>query len=442
MFKLSTEDVVVKDEATIHPTVKANLNRRANIFLTGPGGTGKSFCVEQLVKHTGTDVLVTASTGIAAMNIGGVTVHSWCGMGTKSHPHFLKKIVSKNNHRWPYIKSRILAAKVLVVDEIGMLKAGQLDLLNDLCRYAYFGDAYKKSAPFGGIQVLFTGDFLQLPPVATSNEDITNYLWPFESSVWKEGAIRTLALSEIFRQKDDLEFCKVLNKVRLGIVDADVIHMLKSRVGAQLPTGAVPMRFVGTNEKVRKGNQIEYDKATGRPHQFKSLITVDPMFSKYKESVRQEVIRNTKMEETLQLKEGMPVVMLCNRNVESEYFMNGSLGTFIGVNSIGHPIVKIHKTGDEMAVSKHSEELKLGDGKVKGTINQFPMRIAHYSTFHKSQGLTLDYAEVDMSAMFSPGMGYVGLSRVTSLEGLVIKNFNPKGIRANKKALRFYGMAK
>lgn len=435
MFKLATDGLVVKDEAIIHEKIKANLNRRTNMFITGPAGTGKSFIINQLIENTETIVTVTASTGIAAMNIGGITIHSWSGIATKSHPKMITGIIK--HPRWQYIKERLMRTKVLVIDEIGMLKAGQLDLINDVCRFAFFGKNYQSGAPFGGIQVICTGDFLQLPPVSTGNEESTNYLWPFESDVWKSGAFRTFALSKIHRQ-ESLEFCNVLNKIRLGIVDKEVTDMLRSRIGAALPEGAVPMRFVGTNVMVKEGNKLELDKAHGRPHSFKCLMTVNTTFKKYEESVKQELINSTKMEETLELKEGMPVLMLVNRNTETEYFMNGSLGTFLGVNSIGHPIVKIQKTGNTLAVSKHSDEVKTGDNEVKGTINQFPMRLAHYSTFHKSQGLTLDYAEVDMSKMFVPGMGYTGISRVRDLEGLVIKNFNPRGIRADKKALRFY----
>lgn len=435
MFKLSTGGVVVKDEAIIHDTIKANLNRRANCFITGPAGCGKSVTINQLLQNTETVVTVTASTGIAAMNINGITIHSWSGINTKSHPAMLKSIVK--NPRWKWIRERLLRTRVLVIDEIGMLKAGQLDLINDVCRYAYFDKNYKSGAPFGGIQVVCTGDFLQLPPVSKGNEESTNYLWPFESNVWKEGSFRTFALSKIHRQEDQ-EFCGVLNKIRFGIVDDEVTAMLRSRVNATLPAGAVPMRFVGTNQQVKEGNDIELKKATGKLHTFKCLMTVQPNFKNYEDGVKRELVNNTKMEETLELKEGMPVLMLVNRNTEVEYFMNGSLGTFLGVNTIGRPIVKIHKTGATITISKHTDESKTGDGHVKGKITQFPMRLAHYSTFHKSQGLTLDYAEVDMSRMFAPGMGYVGLSRVRSLDGLVIKNFNPRGIRADKKALAFY----
>ena len=440
MFKLNPEGVVVKPEAQIHDTIKANFNRRTNCFITGPAGTGKSHAIDQLVEHTDTVVTVTASTGVAAMNVSGVTIHSWSGINIKSHPKMLQSIVDpKKNPRWTFIKHRLLETKVLVIDEIGMLKAGQLDLINDVCRYAYYGDKYKSGAPFGGIQVICTGDFLQLPPVSNGNEDEMNYLWAFESDVWKAGGFKTFALSKIWRQ-DDLDFCRVLNKIRAGVVDKEVIDMLRSREGAKLPEGVVPMRFVGTNQKVKDGNTEELRKATGRPHSFGALISVDPKFSRYAESVRKEIITNTRMEEVLELKEGMPIVMLANRSTDTEYFMNGSLGTFLGVNTVGFPIVKLHKTGAEMAISKYSEELKMGDGVVKATISQFPIRIGHYSTFHKAQGLTLDYVEADLARLFAPGMAYTGLSRVTSLDGLVIKNFNPRGIKANVKALRFYGL--
>ena len=427
---------VVQDAADIHHSLLAAINAKNNCFITGSAGTGKSYIVNEITKNSRARITLTASTGIAAMNIGGVTVHSWSGINTNNHPHLLDKVVSSKNFHWTM--KRIAKTQLLIIDEIGMLTAGQMDLLDEVCRYAIHnatGD-YRTAPVFGGIQVILTGDFLQLPPVAKGATS-KGYTWAFESKVWKRMNMRTFNLTKIHRQ-DNVEFCNILNNVRFGVVDPSDMEVLRSRVGKVLPPPLVPTRFVSTNRAVATGNQEELDKASGTLHTFNAESSVVDHFKAWESIILPQVAEFSKMEAKLQVKVGMPVMMLVNRALDDETYNNGSMGVFLGVTSDGSPRVKLHSSGKEVIVSKYTDELKSGDGTPKASMTQYPFRLAHYMTYHKSQGLTLEAVEVDMANVFAPGMMYVGLSRVKTLEGLTIKNFNPMAIKADPKALRFY----
>ena len=435
---------VIDAEADIAPAITQTLNDKTNCFITGPAGTGKSYIVNQVMRHTNVSVALTASTGIAAMNIGGCTIHSWSGINAYPSEDYLDKIIKKKN--FYFIKVRIRSTQLLIIDEIGMMKAGQLDLLDAVCRVAKYGLAeYKNAPPFGGLQVVFTGDFLQIPPV-TQGSMHAPYLWAFESHVWKkmmdEKSIKLFNLTKIHRQ-DNLEFQNILNNARIGKPTQEDIEILSSRsrgnVTAKGPT-ITPTRFVGTNVAVAQGNSTELSKATGKLHTFNAKIEVSPKFQQWAADTTSQLIACSKMENVLQVKIGMPVMMLINRNTEDETFVNGSMGIFKGVDKDGNPVVTLKSNGRDVTVSTYTDELKIDDDTAKASMEQYPFRLAHYMTFHKSQGLTLDAVEVNMAQIFNPGMAYVGLSRVKTLEGLTIRNFNPRMIRADARALRFYGI--
>lgn len=429
------EGDLVPQSAMIHPIIRASMNDRQNMFITGPAGTGKSFIIGELVDHSTERITVTATTGIAALSIGGVTIHSWSGSNIHSHPRMLEKVIKNKN--WHFTSLRIARAKTIVIDEIGMFMAGPLDLVDMICRYAKFGKAgYKTAPPFGGIQVIATGDFLQIPPV-TRGAEPKGYFWAFESQVWKSGAFRVFNLSKVYRQ-DNPEFISVLHKVRMGTVDKQVTDFIMSRVDAKLPDGVRPMKFVATNQEVTDGNLLELSKADGELHKFAAKYVVNDKFSMYRESCVDEIKKACPYEDVINVKVGMPVIMQVNRMSDDEYFVNGSLGTFEGVDILGQPRIRMEKSGRTMTVSKDTKETKTGDDMMKAAMTQYPFKLAFYATMHKSQGLTLDYVEVDMAKIFAPGQAYVALSRVTSPEGLVIRNPKLRGIKAHPAAVAFY----
>ena len=222
---------VIDAEADIAPAIKQTLNDKTNCFITGPAGTGKSYIVNQVMRHTNVSVALTASTGIAAMNIGGCTIHSWSGINAYPSEDYLDKIIKKKN--FYFIKVRIRTTRLLIIDEIGMMKAGQLDLLDTVCRVAKYGlAAYKDAPPFGGLQVVFTGDFLQIPPVTKGSMNAP-YLWAFESHVWKKmmetKSIKLFNLTKIHRQ-DNLEFQNILNNARIGKPTQEDIEKCKKMI--------------------------------------------------------------------------------------------------------------------------------------------------------------------------------------------------------------------
>ena len=224
----------------------------------------------------------------------------------------------------------------------------------------------------------------------------------------------------------------------MGTVDKQVTDFIMSRVDAKLPDGVRPMKFVATNQEVTDGNLLELSKADGELHKFAAKYVVNDKFSMYRESCVDEIKKACPYEDVINVKVGMPVIMQVNRMSDDEYFVNGSLGTFEGVDILGQPRIRMEKSGRTMTVSKDTKETKTGDDMMKAAMTQYPFKLAFYATMHKSQGLTLDYVEVDMAKIFAPGQAYVALSRVTSPEGLVIRNPKLRGIKAHPAAVAFY----
>ncbi len=433
---------LISENADIHPALRMMINMGENLFITGPAGTGKSYIINELVKNSRDLIHVSASTGLAAMNIKGCTVHSLLGFRTASHPKQLNSVVKKP--QFSYAEANLQAAKVIVIDEVSMLKAGQMDLISALLKYIKFHTTTLPGvAPFGGVQLLIFGDLLQLPPVTQGNEDKTNYLWPFESEVWEQANIKTVALSKIYRQQD-AAFTSVLNKVRRGIVDTQVRELLMARSRAQVPAGVRPLRFAATNKEVADGNVRELEKLRGGELHFHGKV--DATGTRVKLDMYQEYFeKNSRMDMDLIVKAGAPIVMLCNRKTLTENFVNGSMGKFIGISSRGLPQVELYNADGKSEVTeinKHVDEMTDSKGNIVATFTQMPFRLAYYTTYHKCQGMTLDYVELDMARAWEYGMIYTGLSRVRTLSGLFIKNLKISAIKAHPKALKFYGYIK
>jgi ATP-dependent DNA helicase PIF1 len=365
-----------------------------NIFLTGPGGCGKSWWIQHVYKTVPKRVHVCAMTGCAAilLQCNAKTVHSWAGIGLGD----MKKALTN-----PYVCKRWRATDILIIDEISMMSVELFELLNEL------GQAIRKSSkPFGGIQVIFCGDFHQLPPI--------NSPFCFESPLWESTFDESIVLTTIFRQKT-AAFQTLMNEVRSGSLSYENNLLLRSRI----LEGGNCVRLVPTRRAADLINSTQYDELTGKEHVFTMTTTGMAYPLDY-------LRKNLLCSERLLLKEGCKVMCIVNLN---ERICNGSQGTI--VRFAPYPVVRFDT--HECMISPHTWTSD------SASVQQIPLIHAWALTIHKAQGATLESAEIDLgNSVFECGQIYVGLSRLTNLDGLFLTAFNSSKIKSHPKVLDFY----
>ncbi|MFZ2303561.1 MAG: AAA family ATPase [Minisyncoccia bacterium] len=384
-----------------------------NVFVTGPAGSGKTHLVNRYIAYLrehDIDIGITASTGIAATHMGGVTIHSWSGIGISAHlsPYDLEAMLEKG-----YLYKRFEKVKVLIIDEISMLHHFRLDLVNRVLKTMKRGDK-----PFGGIQVILCGDFFQLPPVARNGEPPAQFV--YTSDAWRDAGFTICYLSEQFRQQDDVAI-SILNEIRSGEVSAQARGHLRARYNVRSPKFATSTKLFTHNADVDVLNDTELDRIDG------DEITTYTMGSRGKEAIAATLKKSCLAPEVLRLKPGARVMCVKN-NFEAGY-VNGTLGVVVSCSEMEDPVI-LTGAGKRIVIPRASWKIE-EDGKVKAEILQYPLRLAWAITVHKSQGMSLDAVEVDLSKSFEPGMGYVALSRVRSLEGLTILGMNDTALRVH-----------
>lgn len=424
----------------------------ANVFLTGAAGSGKTYLLNQYIdylrKH-GVGVAVTASTGIAATHLGGQTIHSWSGMGIRDFldEGDLNKLATNKRLRRNFTNT-----EVLIIDEVSMLHPHQLDMIDRIAR-----NLRERPAPFGGLQVILSGDFFQLPPVGKHNENPNGLFglsaqagdspakrFAYESAAWNEGEFKICYLSEQFRQAEgpDDELLRVLNDIRTGQAGEETKVPLRTRYMKDpvspkgLPAGKAgeaalrPTKLFAKNINVDTINTRELEELEGEERTFN-------METRGFQKLVESLTRSCLAPQSLRLKEGAEVMFV--KNAPDGSYVNGTRGVVDGFDTTdGHPIVR---TFDGGLITASPDEWRFEeDGAVRASITQVPLRLAWAITVHKSQGMTLDTAEIDLSDAFEPGMGYVALSRVRSLSGLKLLGLNdvalsvhPKIIEADKQ---------
>lgn len=387
-----------------------------NVFLTGPAGSGKTHTLKAFIeylKENNIPTAITASTGIAATHLGGVTIHSWSGLGIRDN---LTSADLENLESKPYLFKRYEQVKVLIIDEISMLHHFRFDLLNTL------GKVFKRSLlPFGGIQVVLCGDFFQLPPVSRPNEPEAYFA--YRSKVWGEMDLKICYLEEQHRQSDD-SFLGLLNDIRQNNVTEDTLELLKERYMKDPVSFSNPTKLSTHNVDVDSINDTHLLSIGGDARTF-------TMLTKGKAGIVETLIKSCLAPQNLILKIGAKVMFVKN-NFEKNY-VNGTLGIVESFDEAGYPIVKI--TGEKLITALPESWIIEEDGKMKAEIKQIPLRLAWAITVHKSQGMSLDAAEIDLSKSFAPGMGYVALSRVRSLGGIKLTGFNNRALMIHPEVL-------
>ena len=400
-----------------------------NVFLTGSAGSGKTYTLNQFIHYLRARrvaVAVTASTGIAATHMNGTTIHSWSGIGIKDEitERDLKNISGRR-----YLVERLKETSVLIIDEISMLHAKQLDMVNQVLKHAR-----KNELAFGGLQVVVAGDFFQLPPIGSRGET-NREKFAFMSAAWLEADFHICYLTEQHRQdnqlaQDNISLDSILNQIREQSVTFEAIDALNATHAQSVDISRT--RLYTHNLNFNTINQKELDALTTEAMVFNATDFGD---SKLVETLK----KNVRTSDELTLKIGAKVMFIKNNNELA--VSNGTMGEIVAFE----PIKADDKEGDKLPVVKLNdgrlvtadvEEWMIEDenGEVLASYSQVPLCLAWAITIHKSQGMTLDAAEIDLSKTFELGQGYVALSRLKSLEGLQLLGMNDMSLQLDPLA--------
>lgn len=420
-----------------------------NIFITGPGGSGKSALIKKIWSHALSrfkNIHVSALTGCAAvlLNCKATTLHSWAGigLGNGSVESNIQKI-TKNRFKKKIWKE----THILIVDEVSMLSLKLFNLLNQI------GQSVRKNKkPFGGIQIIFSGDFYQLPPVG-DKDDADTSRFCFESDDWNSVFHRDcqIQLVKIFRQSDN-SYSTILNQIREGIIKKKTNELLLSYVGREKPDSLLvqPTKLYPIRVQVDNINMNQMKGLDGDIKEFNISFVLDLEMTKEERVMRAQfseneikfeleyMSNNIVCDKTLHFKLGAQVMCIINiKGTDgTDMLCNGSQGIITDFCEITKaPIVKFNN-GFSRVMTNHV----WASDKIPGIgVSQVPLILAWALTIHKSQGATMDAAEIDVgSGIFECGQTYVALSRVKSLDGLYLTSFDAKRIRINKKVKDFY----
>lgn len=401
---------------------KAITGEGRNVCISGPAGTGKSFLAKQIAEMI-PGTVKTASTGTAACNVGGVTIHSFAGISTHSDPRYVEEM-KKNKKKWAELQGKLRETKLLILDEASMIRRDTFELIDLVFR----GATGKDSEPFGGIQLVIIADFLQLPPIVKKEEGFERP-FIFQSPIWSEARFQLFQLTEIHRQ-DDPTFIHALHEIRQGTCSPETEALFLSRVDAELAPGIEPTRFVPLNAMA---DEINANRISALPGPEKLFIArVWGENSGLKRQIAESCIAPTE----LRLKVGAQVLVLKN-DTDCARFINGSMARVLDLTD-DNVTVRIEKTGTEVVFSRHEWSMKDITDAPLASFRQIPLKPAYAVTIHKSQGMTLENADVDCKGMFAPGQLYVGLSRVRTLGGLRLRNWSRWSVKASNDAKEFY----
>lgn len=406
-----------------------------NVYLTGTAGSGKTHLLDTYIafcKWRGINVGVTASTGVAATHLSGQTINSWAGIGIKREvtDSEIRELMKRS-----YLRKRLSSTQVLIIDEVSMLPSYTLEAVDRVLRFFKH-----KDLPFGGIQVILCGDFFQLPPVQNSHQpqkDVSDALvsefagiysapnFIFKSPLWEELDLTICYLDKPYRQ-DDKRFLHMLSEIRNNEVTSTTWATLKERFFQSFPGNVPPTKLYTHNVNADRINQMELEKIPGESHSYH-------MESSGNDALSSMMRKNCLAPEELTLKKGA-LVMFVKNNFEEGY-VNGTLGKVVDFTERDdYPVVETFsgKTVKALPAIWEIDE----DGLTKATIKQIPLRLAWAITIHKSQGMTLDAAEIDLGKSFVEGLGYVALSRVRSLNGIKLRSINRTALSVNDEVIQ------
>lgn len=426
----TSEPIFIENEDTLK--IKELIKNGENIFITGSAGTGKSFILNKLKKEF--KIEVTSTTGMAAVNIGGQTIHAWAGVGICNLPidYAIKSIIKKSS-----LAKKIKNAQILAIDEISMLDAQTFDYINTVLKAIR-----SNNKPFGGLQLILFGDFFQLPPVEKNGG------FCFESSTWTDLNLKNIVLKKIYRQADS-NFAQILNDIRQNNLKKEDLNAFYQQNNRPLPQNKDVLHIFATNEAANNFNLQKFNSIPAEPIELvaKDIIMkneeADKLVTSTEEAQNLSQARKKiwdtldkycKVAQTITLKKDCRVMLLKNLDFDAG-LINGTCGNVEDINDDGI-IVKFDN--GELKLIKREEFDYTKDGKLLARRIQYPLRLAYGITIHKSQGMTLDKVFIDFNRIFEYGQAYVALSRVKSLNGLYLKGFTPQKIMTNPKIIEFY----
>lgn len=385
-------------------------------FVTGPAGTGKTYLLNQFVKlakYEGKHVSVTATTGLAATHLGGTTIHSWSGIGIQdSLPDRFVDHMSKTR------REIIEKTDILLIDEISMMHDYRLDMVDEVCRLV----RKQPDTPFGGIQVVMSGDFFQLPPVNRGGGRQGGFV--VSSQAWQELDPVVIYLTEQYRQDEGDDLAEILTAMRAGDLRRRHAEKLLERADAEVPYGELITELHTVNVDVDAINEQKLKELGGDELIYSQHSTGA---ANYVESLQRSVLAPA----VLTLKQGALVMAV--KNDASRRYVNGSIGTVVDFEPVtDYPVIEF-MNGKTVTMQPDTWELRDGDKK-RASISQVPLRLAYAITVHKSQGMTLDLAKIDLRKAFVEGMGYVALSRVRNIGSLYLTGINQMALRVSDEA--------
>lgn len=392
--------------------------RGGSVFLTGAPGAGKTYVLNEFIARAtrkGKRVAVTASTGIAATHIGGTTIHSWSGLGIKD---VLTEYDRERLSEAQRLVKRYNSVDILVIDEISMLHGARLDMVNEACKLLRANDK-----PFGGLQVILVGDLFQLPPV-TRGQEIVDFV--HKSVAWQELDPKICYITEQHRQTalgDPL--LDLLDSMRRGDINEGHELILQERLGKQPGHDEAITRLYSHNVDVDQINHDQLNQLDGERYTYQMKTTGSA-------SKAEQFVKTILAPERLTLAIGAEVMFVVNDYAKG--FANGSRGRVVDFDR-KVPIIEL-QSGRTIRMEPHEWSLT-EDGRTKATAMQLPLRLAWAITIHKSQGMSLDGAIIDLARSFTPGMGYVALSRVRSIDGVYLSGINNVALMMHPEIFEF-----
>ncbi len=384
-----------------------------NLFVTGGAGTGKSFLIRHFLRSSEEKIPVLASTGAAAILVGGRTFHSYFGLGIMQGGPELTFQNALQNKR---LKKRLRKNSTIIIDEVSMLSASTLDTAERIARALRGADE-----PWGGLRVICVGDFAQLPPISQSRQKE----WAFLGEAWASSGFRTFELKEVMRTEDEV-FMRVLGDVRLGKASIRVNQYLNDRKGRIPPENAT--HLFPRRDQTFKFNLERLNEINEPSHIFETEYEGD---SRYQERLR----RDAPIPEILELKVGALVML--RMNDPKQRYVNGTTGKIVDIKP---DIIVIETETRRLEIEKFTFTVQDEEGAEVAGATNFPINLAYASTIHKIQGSTLDHIHVDLSALWEPGQAYVALSRVRRGGDVTVKRWTEKSIIADPMVKDFYGI--
>ncbi|XP_037642340.1 ATP-dependent DNA helicase PIF1 [Sebastes umbrosus] len=389
-----------------------------NVFFTGSAGTGKSFLLKRIMGSLPPkSTFATASTGVAACHIGGTTLHNFAGVGSGSAP--LEQCIELAQR--PGVLQHWTSCRHLIIDEVSMVEAQFFDKLESVAR-----SVRRSTAPFGGIQLIVCGDFLQLPPVSKGKEKAS---FCFQARSWRKVIQVNMELMEVRRQTDQ-SFISLLQAVRVGRVTEEVTAKLMGSAYHRIERdGILATRLCTHKDDVELTNENKLQQLPGSVRVFEALDS-DPALVK-------TIDAHSPVSRLIQLKVGAQVMLTKNLDV-ARGLVNGARGVVVAFESGKHGLPRVRFLCGVTELLKPERSVFKSGGGIHLSRQQLPLKLAWAISIHKSQGMTLDCVEISLARVFESGQAYVALSRARTLEGLRVMDFDPRVVRADPDVLLFY----